>query len=724
MEFLISGWSILTLPQVFPDDDDPANDYPIDSLASGLDTFATSEYDYARYLRHIVLEALSCGIKGELAYRHYQLDASCGKFMNTLLLITLRKAKSLEDFTWDIRVELSREVFKALHNLKSLQHLHLRMQAGDSIHLAAPPLPNSDVQSSLPPSPYLPAPPPLTHHNNMVFVSPLPTTFSDPVSLPTSKSSLKKQYHKSKPPSPIEKGPPTISKFSKLKTLSILDMDSHEYLEEIKTCIENSSSTLETLQLSFSEFLANKSKKPVLEVPSDSESDIEDEFGQIIPPPGQAVDPNAPSKALKAQEEKKSQDAALGKIFGYESKRQDEEEDLSISKEQKAKEDRTSKSIGSFVRFFTKFMSQVKPGRDDTAEAKEAKELIEKATRMYLDIQGDKLFSEIGGGISTPSSAASKADLGDKEVPAKQDSKDEEKEEPGLFDDVAVRPQADVVDSEVSKPENIDIEAPEVDLDVEFGSDAESVTPQSSALHGELTTTSTPSSESSRIQVGITKKEKQILNELDDILAKTAKNEGLGSHDWFEQAKATIDERKKSEYIRTTRGLALKTLSLHNIPVRSSILSKTIDFAVLQNLTLLGVGPQHALWNLLGTKNKESSLKLHRVHTDHVTMECMNLLSQLNLLEELYLRERKPRRGVEKETTDRTVTIDYIRKAVFRKHASTLKVLVLRNDKGKAWDLDVKAVMLLCRNATKLEELAASLSNEAMVCSAYVQTII
>jgi hypothetical protein len=83
---------------VFPDEDDIANDSPIDGLAGGLDTFATSEYDYAQHLKEIVLETLSGGDKGERTYRHYLYEMSCGKFMNTLLLLALRKAKALETF--------------------------------------------------------------------------------------------------------------------------------------------------------------------------------------------------------------------------------------------------------------------------------------------------------------------------------------------------------------------------------------------------------------------------------------------------------------------------------------------------------------------------------------------------------------------------------------------------------------------------------------------------
>lgn len=83
---------------VFPDDDDPAFDSPIDGLAGGLDTFVTSEYDYAKHLRDLSLDTLSAGNKAEAAYKPYLYNVSCGKFMNTLMLLALRKATSLESF--------------------------------------------------------------------------------------------------------------------------------------------------------------------------------------------------------------------------------------------------------------------------------------------------------------------------------------------------------------------------------------------------------------------------------------------------------------------------------------------------------------------------------------------------------------------------------------------------------------------------------------------------
>lgn len=83
---------------IFPDDDDLNFDSPIDGLAGGLDTFATSEYNYARHLREISMDTLSAGDRGEISYQQYLYNTSCGKFLNTLLYQTLKRTEILESF--------------------------------------------------------------------------------------------------------------------------------------------------------------------------------------------------------------------------------------------------------------------------------------------------------------------------------------------------------------------------------------------------------------------------------------------------------------------------------------------------------------------------------------------------------------------------------------------------------------------------------------------------
>ncbi len=82
---------------VFPDDDFQF-DTSVDYLARGLDTFVTSDYNYAQYLRDVSFDTYYLGDKAEGSYRPYLATLSCGKFMNTLLLLTLRRARGLEAF--------------------------------------------------------------------------------------------------------------------------------------------------------------------------------------------------------------------------------------------------------------------------------------------------------------------------------------------------------------------------------------------------------------------------------------------------------------------------------------------------------------------------------------------------------------------------------------------------------------------------------------------------
>jgi hypothetical protein len=83
---------------IFPDEENPQFDGPVDALASALDTFATSDYNYPRNMRKLVMDTLYMGDKAAVAYGPYLSNLSCGKFMNTLLVITLRKAHALETF--------------------------------------------------------------------------------------------------------------------------------------------------------------------------------------------------------------------------------------------------------------------------------------------------------------------------------------------------------------------------------------------------------------------------------------------------------------------------------------------------------------------------------------------------------------------------------------------------------------------------------------------------
>lgn len=704
--------------QIFPDDEDPLNDRHIDSLASGLETFVASEYNYAQYLRSIILNSMSAGAKGEQAYRYLLYDASSGKFLNTLLLLTVRKARALETFKWDIRVELSREVFKALHKSETLQHLHLRMQYGDSQYVVAPPLPDStEILTSIP----VPAATATIQNGTIVLMPNMGYPSTDFTVLNTVKTKQKKLG--GLPEIPIAKLPPTISGFKNLKTLAILDIESHDYMEEIQACLQNSSSTLSSLKMSFSPDFAGKAKKPPPDMHSDDESDIEDEFGQLIPPPPPpgASDPNGPTKALKALEESKKQEAALGKIFGV---------DSAVSKAKPAPEsppnevtsndtdtDSSIQPIKKLVNFYGKFMSQVKPGGENTPEGKEALEMIEQATRKFLDVCDKATPTPMVNGNSTagepvsPGSSTAENEVTTSGVDITPDG-------PGLFDEPEKKKEP-ILEPGVSNPDDIDVEEPDVeDLAVENSvassstesPDQESSITDEAAAGLDLSFPGTPVPETS---TGNKEQENQSLAKLEAEIEEV-QNRMSALKTSEDSDKSVKGDSEMSEYVRKTRGLTLETLGFYAIPIRASVLAKAIDFSVLRNITLLSVGPQTNLWIHLEKENKQKPLVIRKIHTDSVTLPFLNLVSQLENLEELYLLERAAKRG-DTAAVKTSVTMEQIRKAVLKKHVSTLKVLMLRNDTTHEWDLNIKAVMLLCQRATKLEELTATFVSKSFV---------
>ncbi|PNP52868.1 hypothetical protein THARTR1_06709 [Trichoderma harzianum] len=380
---------------IFPDDDDLNFDSPIDGLAGGLDTFTTSNYDYAKHLRDLSMDTLSAGLKGECCYQSYLYSASCGKFLNTLLHLTLRKARSLEVFRWNIRVELSRPVYRELHRIASLKKLHVRMQAGDSYYVQPPPLPVSidphpQPESTnhwggippLAPLSLLPPPPP--------GVVP-PVVSGPPPSLlpPSSKSAPKNKTGKRVTGA---KEPSTFSGFKNLQSLSVLDIENLNIVSELNACIKNSSSTLTELQLSFSDGLASRARKPPPDSDAD-DSDVEDEF-QVLPATQNNNGSSFDSKSYRVYEERRLQEAVLGKIFqlfspppGAPRKAdavESEQEDDKKSPEASTTDVREA-FIESIKNASTKLMTITSGSSTFSATAQDMLDTIAKAARNYVD---------------------------------------------------------------------------------------------------------------------------------------------------------------------------------------------------------------------------------------------------------------------------------------------------------------------------------------------------
>ncbi|CAD6445735.1 859636b7-e13b-4103-9d22-fa9e3e47bc4f [Sclerotinia trifoliorum] len=715
---------------VFPDDNDALNDSPIDSLASGLDTFVTSDYDYSQHLKEIILEPLNGSQKGELAYRSYLHDTSCGKFMNTLLLLTLRKAKALESFVWDIRVKLSSQIFTELHRIEALQHFHVRMQAESSIHVPAT---NPNPTSS-------------TNYN--------PSTFGFPPSLVSSQSSLtstKAKQNGGKGRTPVVGGTSqTISGFKNLKSLAVLDMDTLDCLSEIRDCIQNSSSTLTSLELSFSELLASRTRKPAVEIPvEDDESEAEDEFGQLTALPVTAPDTLSDAFVLKGMtitEERKAQEAALAKILSTESSTSKGVTDSPSQNSDDPEGGPPEKTeMSSPLKMFVALMQQsAKAMAEHKFEEmqKIVQETIEKGSQVYLkslkresessDKPGTTTNTEGNSGESSNVGSGNTGDNNAEEINGKNSEspvvadpidetvtdEGESQDQPGLFDESTtvkkVSKSKDIVD-----PDDIDIEEPELVVDLE-------------CVEGITTETETDLE-----PVPMEMQEHQASEVVDELIDSEHMNARGISTEKREQTPEQIKPNEKgksteigppvtntnkdmSEYIRKTRGLALENLSLYLIPIKSSVLSKAIDIRVLRKITLLNVGFQTSFWSMVARENRIDSLPLDEIYTDNVTMTFLDCIGKLAKVTELCMLERASRTKLDPTDSKKRVSIEQIRRLALKKHAPTLKVLSIHQESIPhqltpfAWDLDAKTAVLLCRKAKGLEELAATFDVSVM----------
>jgi len=589
--------------------------------------------------------------------------------------------------------------------------------------------------------------------------------------------------------------PPTISGFKNLKTLSILDMDTLEYVPEIKKCIQNSSSTLSKLKLSFSESLARQARKPPPADDTGDDSDQEiDEFGNIIPPPPPAAitssDDGAPAKALLAQEEKKAQEAVLGRIFGFENssssglKAKDDgpSSPASIDEEKEA-EDELETPSNAFIRdlmLLSKKLMTAVNGTSRTQQQKEILETIEKAAKKYVNEKDEEAKAKAAKGAvdngsegsstakATPASSVdSIAGKIDDDSTAEDKSKEAESQAKtsGLFDETETKDRKSVhTSADGPNPDDIDVYEPEVIVDEkDLEEDAMPDLPVSESV------AKVAEEKSEKSQAEKAKLSKEDMEELADFAAqlerqaerlrarsKTVLQEfGDGAHkvealltelevdtssietrvsdmkklmhvsenlmkDVIKKFQAEIDAQQKkteamSEYVRTTRGLALRSLAIYLIPIKASVLSRAFDLTVLKRITLLNVGPQTAFWNHLAKENKTSPLPLRKIHTDNVTMPFLMFVNQLETLTELFILERTTKSQEYSFAPKTTVTNNSIRRLVLKKHMSSLKRLVIKNENDLSWDANERFLELLCRKGKNLEELGISFSSSAVV---------
>ncbi|KAH8680937.1 hypothetical protein BX600DRAFT_7847 [Xylariales sp. PMI_506] len=780
---------------VFPDEDDPSFDSPIDGLAGGLDTFVTSEYNYAKHLRDLSLDTLSAGEKAEIAYKPYMFNVSCGKFMNTLLLLTLRKAKHLDTFKWNIRVELSRPVYKALHQIKTLKNLHVRMQSGPSLYEKPPSLPyySSTPATSAAPLPWsdVPAlPPPTASFQTSIFQPPPASSFYS-ISAPSAPalpfgtspglgglpvSSYNKLLPRGKlsmRDTPTDE-PPTISGFKNLERLSVLDIDSLDIIPEIQACVRNSGSTLKKLKLSFSDSLGMQARKPCLDV-DPNESD-EDEFQ--VPMNTHFDDGSGPAKAFRAKEERKAQESVLSRIFGIEplvikrsmlSKRHQKKDT-----QDQPLEDRKKEFLAALQKVSTILSDGIQFSPDESQKG--ILDIILKASRLYVEDVEKELASKVSGvaKVAEPSDEASSHAEHVGEVAAGSDDEgdttisEQQSTEVVLFTD---NPNHAEGRSNDLNPDDIDIIASD-DEQIEKNDDATSQRDDVSAASTSVPTPAATSptdgspSKSSSAAPSIAAAQAARPNHAGDADAPGTDNHSvdqddqgsMGNDESSDLVKATekkleslhlteqdiqhqinvveaeiedaeegdtlpaLDgsqedediQRQASDYARGTRGISLQSLSIHLIPVKASVLGRSIDLRTLTRISLLNVGNQAPIWSLMSKENRLQPLVLRKIFTDNVSTPFLHLVSQLERVEELFMLERSPKYKPESFAPSTTVTLDHIRRAILKKHMHTMERLMIKNQADASWDLDEKTTQLVCKRGKVLEELAVNMGIRAI----------
>ncbi|KKZ62455.1 hypothetical protein EMCG_03118 [[Emmonsia] crescens] len=396
-----------SLNHVFDERDTRTGQLAVDRLVGVLDTLTTSDYNYAEYIKEVSFDTVQGSQIGATVALEFKYGSSCGRFLNSLLLATIKKIAALESFRWNVRVEISPTIFATLGKHTSLQNVHVRLQDGLPTHSSSPmPLSSGPFTFTVPAPTSIP---PTTHHHqhhHQHHHYPPPPADSMPSFMgngdikPVKRLNTRKLHHSTR----------NFSRFSSLKSLAVLDMDTLEYVPEIAECISSSSTTLKTLKLSFSETLALKARKKTVVDVSDTDTAQDDDDGGFIndpllpspapPPPvmSQSLFGNtSSSNDADVRLERAAQEKALARIFGLEKetavqKKLEKVADRAIWYADKEIQSALKSSKHDVDRIFVESLAAVVRGLTQSKGAYvgspkgiKALEKIEKAVATYLE---------------------------------------------------------------------------------------------------------------------------------------------------------------------------------------------------------------------------------------------------------------------------------------------------------------------------------------------------
>ncbi|CAK7226616.1 hypothetical protein SCUCBS95973_006262 [Sporothrix curviconia] len=302
--------------------------------SSCLDALTTSEYDYARHLQELAVEFDKSGRLAAELGKLYQSHVPTGKMFNTLIVLATRKAAKLESLTWHMPFEISSRLWQTLHGISTLHTVEISMHRGRYCQKPPRPQPiayeNNDPWTTLNnfdpapafgafltsvPNQHSPTVVGLPPANLFVLPPPHPTQLGQgdgglvsSIGMHASSSANNGMSSVSgNLPAKAVHGPRSFSGFKHLRSLSVLDINDLTITSEIQECIQNCTRTLSQLKLSLTTELSNAARDPIKSVIAPSSSDAL-----------QQAEKNALKLLARMENE-----AALARIFGITMEKQD-----------------------------------------------------------------------------------------------------------------------------------------------------------------------------------------------------------------------------------------------------------------------------------------------------------------------------------------------------------------------------------------------------------------
>lgn len=673
-------------------------------------------------------------------------------------------------YSWDVGVELSQSFLLALSEKKTLQHLHLRLQKGPSLHSRSimntfhtiPPS-NSPATNVHHPHHHHPHHPDYISPNPNVFVHPNPpVTYSANHHIQlNSNTRLGRKLGTAK----LADAPKNISRFSSLKTLAVLDIDDYEYISEIAHCVANSGPFLQTLKLSFSKNLACKTRtKAANENDSGASADDDaDDFHPILPhpPPQFVVVPNEspgsptqlPSSMAEVRKDRNRQEEALSTILGLSKTKYDPSVDrmfemaiMAAHRDVQRAHKKTAARHVAFTKVVGKFADDLlASSRKTTAREKHALEKISKAAEICIKKEDLRQSAAAG-------------DLNSSQTPTVTKTASEEKGTDGEVADVAGSSSAEnggllhnklldyleklcentshppvfPFEWQDEKPANSGQTSPSLHTEVNNPPPPALLNLNGESHQGELSTAvvSGVNQEKDALSDIVDMEHPDIVDESDEDQQSADEAEGWASKEpsQIDNGKgkmpqksiepSTKEEKKGFGFLRAGQGICLENLSLYLVPVRASVLFKGIDVPRLKHLSLLNVGSQSAFWSMLS--KLPDSVQLTSIHTDHVTDAFLHALSGFELVTELFLFEQNQKTStVAPLTPPSTVSVEDLRQKVLKTRLSSLRRLVIRNEHNPGWKLNIKSISTLANHGANLKELMIEVNSEGLVSLLY-----